>query len=240
MYENIQGVVLATIKYSDKHNIVRIYTRQCGLMAFAVPQGKTPAARQRNALLMPLSLVDAQARIMPGRELASLRDLRRNGALSSIYADPVKSAIAMYVCELLTHAIQEHEQNQPLYDYIEKCVMILDSLKQGLANFHICFTYHLGILIGIQPDTSTYSEGCWFDMRGGVFAQTPGVGGHWLRPAEARVIWMLSRMTFANMHHFRFTRTQRNEVLDLMLTYYKLHQSTLGTLRSPDILKQLW
>ena len=32
MYEKIQGVVLNTIKYSDKHNIVHIYTRQRGLM----------------------------------------------------------------------------------------------------------------------------------------------------------------------------------------------------------------
>lgn len=240
MYEKIQGVVLNTIKYSDKHNIVHIYTRQRGLMGFAVAQGKTAAARQRNAMLMPLSLIDAEARIMPGRELCTLRDTRRNAALSAIYADPIKSAIAMYVSELLTHAIQEQEQNQLLYDYIEQCVMILESATQGVANFHICFTYHLGILLGIQPDTGTWNEGWWFDMQEGVFRPTPSGGSHWLRPDEARVIWLLSRMTFANMHRFRFDRDQRNQVLDVMLTYYRLHHSTLGTLRSPEVLKQLF
>lgn len=240
MYEKIQGVVLNTIRYSDKHNIVHIYTRQRGLMAFAVPQGRTAGARQCNALLMPLSLVDAEARVMPGRELSSLRDLRRNAVLSQIYTDPVKSAIALYVSELLTHAIQEHEQNLALYDYIEQCVMILESAVRGVANFHICFTYHLGILIGIQPDTGTWREGWWFDMRGGVFRPVPTGGSHWLRPDEARVIWLLSRMTFTNMHLFRFARDQRNQVLEVMLNYFKLHHSTLGTLRSPEVLKQLF
>ena len=240
MYEKIQGVVLNTIKYSDKHNIVHIYTRQRGLMSFAVPQGKTAAARQRNAMLMPLSLIDAEARIMPGRDLSTLRDTRRNAPLSVIYADPIKNAIAMYMCELLTHAIQEQEQNEVLYDYIEQCVMILESATLGVANFHICFTYHLGILLGIQPDTGTWHEGWWFDMQEGVFRPTPSGGSHWLRPDEARVIWLLSRMTFANMHRFRFGRQQRNQVLDVMLTYYRLHHSTLGTLRSPEVLKQLF
>ena len=240
MYEKIQGVVLGTVKYSDKHNIVRVYTRQRGLMAFAVPHGRSATARQLGAALMPLSLIDAEARIMPGRELSTLRDTRRSAPLSAIYAHPIKNAIALYVCELLTHAIQEHEQNHLLYDYIEQCVMILESATQGVANFHICFTYHLGILLGIQPDTATWHEGWWFDMQGGVFRPTPSGGSHWLRPDEARVIWLLSRMTFANMHHFKFDRNQRNQVLDVMLTYLRLHQSTLGTLRSPDVLRQLF
>ncbi len=240
MYEKIQGVVLNTIKYSDKHNIVHVYTRQRGLMGFAVPLGRTTASRQRNAMLMPLSVIAAEARIMPGRELSTLRDLRLGAQLGAIYADPVKNAVAMYVCELLTRAIQECEQNQVLYDYIEQCVMILDSATQGVANFHICFTYHLGILLGIQPDTGTWHEGWWFDMQEGVFRPSPSGGSHWLRPDEARVIWLLSRMTFANMHHFRFDRQQRNQVLDVMLAYYRLHHSTLGTLRSPEVLKQLF
>lgn len=240
MYEKIQGVVLGTIKYSDKHNIVHIYTRQRGLMSFAVPQGKTASARQRNAMLMPLSIIKAEARIMPGHDLSTLRDLHRHAPLNQIYSNPLKNAIAMYVSELLTHAIQEHEQNQTLYEYIEQSVMILENATQGVANFHICFTYHLGILLGIQPDTGTWHDGWWFDMEDGVFQPMPHGGSHWLRPDDASVIKLLSRMTFGNMHHFKFDRNQRNQVLDVMLNYYRLHHSTLGTLRSPDILRQLF
>lgn len=67
MYEKLKGIVLNTIRYSDKHNIVHIYTDGRGLMSFAVPLGKTYAARMRNALLMPLSLVDLEAGV--GRDV---------------------------------------------------------------------------------------------------------------------------------------------------------------------------
>ena len=107
MYEKLKGIVLNTIRYSDKHNIVHVYTDGRGLMSFAVPQGKTQAARMRNAMLMPLSLVDLEAGVRNGREVAVMRELRRNYPLATIYSDPIKNAIALFISELLAHVIQE-------------------------------------------------------------------------------------------------------------------------------------
>jgi DNA repair protein RecO (recombination protein O) len=47
-------------------------------------------------------------------------------------------------------------------------------------------------------------------------------------------------MTFSNLHLFRFSREQRNAVLDAVIAYYRMHNSTVGTLKSPEILKQLF
>lgn len=240
MYEKLKGIVLNTIRYSDKHNIVHIYTDGRGLMSFAVPLGKTPAARMRNALLMPLSLIDLEASTRSGRELAILREVRRNYPLASIYSDPVKNAIALFISELLAHVIQEPEGNQYLFDYIKQAVQLLEQLPQQVANFHICFLYHLGAHLGIQPNLESYRKGYWFDMTGGVFVPSPVRGHAMLQPDEARVIHLLSRMTFSNMAVFRFNREQRNRMLDLIIGYYRLHNAAIGTLRSPDILKQLF
>jgi len=240
MYEKLKGVVLNTIRYSDRHNIVHIYTDARGLMSFAVPQGRTQGARMRNALLMPLSLIDLEASVRPGRDLAVMRELRRNFPLTTLYSDPVKNAIAMFISELLTHVIQEPEGNEPLFRYIEQSVQLLEQLPVGVANFHICFLYHLGGHLGIQPNVESYRQGYWFDMTDGVFV--PGVvRGHMhLPPREAQVIHLLSRMTFANMGVFRFSRDERNRMLDVIIGYYRLHNAAIGTLRSPDILKQLF
>ncbi|MBR6283917.1 MAG: DNA repair protein RecO [Muribaculaceae bacterium] len=240
MYEKLRGVVLCTVKYSDKNNIVHIYTDAHGRLAFAVAQGSTRGARQRNALLMPLSLVEMEARITPGRELCSMHDLRSLRLLADIHANPAKSAVAMFMGEVLSHCIQEQERNDALFAYIHHSVTTLEELKRGVANFHICFLYGLGEHLGIQPDVSTYERGAWFDMDGGVFIPHPAGTQHLMRPDEAAVIRLISRMTFDNLHAFRFNREQRNQVLDTILTYYRLHNSTLGTLRSPDVLKQLF
>jgi len=239
MYEKLQGIVLNTVKYSDRNNIVHIYTDAHGLMAFAVPQGATRGARMRNSMLMPLSLVEMEARISPKRELAGLHDLRATVPLVSLHCDPVKSAIAMFMSEVLTHVIQEQEQNASLYTYIYNSVTLLEQAGAGVANFHICFLFHLGSLLGIEPDISTYRKGYWFNMAEGTFAPVANGARH-LRPEQASVIMLLSRMRYDNMHLFKFSREQRNEVLDIILDYFKIHNSTLGTLKSPEVLKQLF
>ena len=231
MYEKLRGIVLNTVRYSDKHNIVHIYTDGRGLMSFAVPLGKTQAARLRNAMLMPLSLVNIEASVANGRDLARLREVQRNFPLATIYSDPVKNAVALFISELLAHVIQEPEGNAYLFRYIEQAVQLLEQMPDKIANFHICFLYHLGAHLG---------QGYWFDMTEGVF--TPAaVGGHaLLQPQEAQVIHLLSRMTFSNMGVFRFNRDERNRMLDVIISYYRLHNAAIGTLRSPDILKQLF
>ena len=240
MYEKLRGIVLNTIRYSDKHNIVHIYTDGRGLMSFAVPQGRTNSARMRNAMLMPLSLIDLEAGVRNGRDLSILREVRRNYPLATIYSDPMKNAIALFISELLAHVIQEPEGNAYLFSYIEQSVKLLEELPGQIANFHICFLYHLGAHLGIQPNIESYRSGYWFDMTDGVFVPAAVRGHALLQPQEAQVIHLLSRMTFSNMSVFRFNREERNRMLDVIINYYRLHNAAIGTLRSPDILKQLF
>lgn len=240
MHETLRGVVLNVIKYNDRNNIVHIYTDRHGVLSFLVAQGKTAGARMRNAMLLPLSLLEFETNLLPGRDLYVMRDVHRAHPLSQLYADPVKNAVAMFISELLSHTIHEREQNEALFRYIETAVLLLENMRQGAANFHICFLYHLGAFLGIEPDVESYREGSWFDMQGGTFVSGPSGGGNLLRPGEARVIKLLSRMTFSNLHLFRFNRDERNRMLDTIIAYYRLHNSTIGTLRSPDILKQLF
>ncbi len=240
MYESMNGVVLNLVKYNDRNNIVHIYTAERGMMSFLVSQGRTAAARMRNALFMPLSLLQFEACIQPGRDLCTLHDVHRSFMLNSIYANPAKNAVAMFISELLSHTIQEQEQNEGLFRYIETSVKLLETQEVGVANFHICFLFHLGAFLGIDPDIESYKAGYWFDMQGGTFSQHPHAGGHFLKPTEARVIGLLSRMSFSNLHLFKFNRTERNQMLDTIIAYYRLHNSTIGSLKSPEILKQLF
>ncbi|MCF0204216.1 MAG: recombination protein O N-terminal domain-containing protein [Muribaculaceae bacterium] len=239
MWETMQGIVLNVLRYSDKNSIAHMLTRQRGRMAFLVPQGSTKGARMRNSMVMPLSVVEFEARIMPGRDLHSFKDCRRLDLLAGIYGDPVKSAVVMFVSEVLTHSIQESEQNEALFEYVRRSIGVLDMMESGAANFHICFLYHLGAFLGIQPDVETWQDGYWFDMQNGVFTPSRPLF-HALAPDEARVVALISRMTFKNLHLFRFSRADRNRILDIILSYLRIHNSSLGTLRSLEVLRALF
>ncbi len=60
-----------------------------------------------------------------------------------------------------------------------------------------------------------------------------------LPPKESAVAMLLSRMTFANMHRFRFNRTERNAIIDAMLEYYSIHYVSMRSLKSLDILRSM-
>ena len=240
MYEKMRGIVLHVLKYADKNSIAHIFTDARGRMSFLIPQGNTRSARMRNAIFMPLSIVEFEARITPGRDLATLKDAKPAIRLGQLYGDPVKSAIAMFVSERLSRTIQESEQNSQLWQYLLHSVRMLDSMQQGTANFHICFLYNLGAFVGIQPDTGTYHEGYWFDMENGVFTPTRPPHNHILPPGAASALMTISRMNFTNLHLFRLSHTQRNAILDTALRYFRLHNSTVGTMRSPEILRQIF
>ena len=76
MYEKIRCIVLNVIKYSDKNSIAHVYTDKRGRMAFLLPQGSTRGARMRNAIFMPLSVIELEANLQPGKDIYSFRDAR--------------------------------------------------------------------------------------------------------------------------------------------------------------------
>lgn len=240
MLEKLNGIVLHVLRYSDKNSIAHIFTDRHGRMSFLLPQGATKNARMRNALFMPLSLIEFEAKIIPGKDIHTFRDARNVSVLTGIYSNPAKSAIAMFMSELLTRSIQESEENTNLFRFIKTSIELLNTSHNGIANFHIWFLYNLGVFLGIQPDVETFQNGYWFDMVNGIFTRERPLHSHTLTPETAPIILHLSRMTSRNMHHFKFNRTQRGEILDIALNYYRLHNSMTGSLHSPEILKQLF
>ena len=241
MYEKMHGIVLHTLKYNDKNSIVHVLSRERGRVSFLLSQGSGRSARMRNALFMPLSILDIEAKVTVGRDICTIKDVRPAEIIVSIYSDPAKNAIAMFISELVGKVIQGSEDSSHIYDYVEAAVKMLEVMEGSVANFHICFLYRLGGILGITPDVATYREGYGFNMNEGVFMPYYNNGAAFMiSPSDALLLKNLDRIRFSNMHLFRFNREQRNMLLDKMLKYYQIHNSTLGNLKSPEILSQLF
>ena len=65
MLRKSKGIVLHTVKYSDKSNIVHIYTEQGGRMSFLIPASRSRKSAVNGLLFQPLSLVEFEADIRP-------------------------------------------------------------------------------------------------------------------------------------------------------------------------------
>lgn len=239
MKQVIQIVVIRKIKHSDSHSILRAYSRQLGTVAFAVREGKTAEAGRRRALSMPLTVLECVAVKRQGSELMSMSEPRAIFQSIGIRLHPAKNAIALFMAETLGVVLHDSPPDVLLFDFLCRAVELLDTLPaHRVANFHICFLIHLAAMLGIAPDFGDYTRGRVFDLIDGRFRSSAPLHGQFLSTADSAAAALLGRITFANMHLYKYTRAQRNEVLDHILRYYEMHYTAMRTLKSPEVLRQ--
>lgn len=241
MKQKMQFIALRTVRYSDRHSILSGYSLESGRVAFAISAGGGKEAVRRRALLMPLGIVECVADIKPGREISVMYDPRAVSPLIGLRSNPLKSAVALFLAEVLGVVLRDGPPDKTLYNYMCRSIEVLDMLpSERVANFHICFLWGLGRFIGIEPDTEEYRPGMIFDMADGRFRISAPLHRHYLDPEQSGVVASLARMTYANMWLFRMNRHQRNDLLDGILKYYSLHYTGLQSLRSLDVLRELF
>ena len=241
MKRTLNIIVLRTIHHSERHDILTAYSREAGRIAFAIPAGNGREAARRRALLMPLGIIECVADMKPGREIHLMKDPRPLRPLHGLRMHPIKSAIAMFVAEILAVIVRDGPADQLLFDYIIRNVVALDMMDSpGVANFHICFMVGLSRILGIEPDVTGYRPGMVFDLMDGRFRQTPPLHSHYLEPSLSHNVATLMRMNLTNLHLYKMNHVQRNEMLDVILKYFSLHYAALSSLRSLDVVRDLF
>lgn len=239
MKQVIQLISLRTIKHSDRHWILRAYSRELGSVAFAIGAGNTAEANRRRALLMPLGIVECVAVRRQGSDLLMMSDARSIFQSMDMRLDPAKNAIGLFMAEMLSVVLRDGPPDAALFDFVQQSVMVLDAIPgRRVANFHLAFLVGLAGLLGISPDYTDYRPGMIFDLFDGRFRTSAPIHGRFLGPDYSAAAARLGRMTYRNMHIYKYTRAMRNEVLDAILRYYELHYTGLRELKSPEVLRQ--
>ena len=245
MKENITGIVLGTIKHSDRHNVTSIYTREHGRMAFLTPAGASKSSRQTNARLLPMSIIEAQANISSTHDIHKLSSIVPINVWKTIYYDPLKSTVILFITEFLTRLLREAPAETRLWDFIAQSISVFDATENSTAtaNFHITFLVSMSYMMGIQPDLSDYREGMEFDMKSGVMVYPFNAilpNSIRIDALRSRFLPTLTRINYANAKYFQFTGKERSEIIGCILKYYGLHFPGSDNLKSLDILKEIF
>lgn len=245
MKETITGIVLGTVKHSDRHNVTSIYTRERGRMAFLTPAATTGRSRQTSARIQPLSLIEAQANISSTRDIHNLSSILPIKVWRTIYYEPLKSTVSLFLSEFLTRLLKDAHPEPHLWDFIANSISILDATENRIeaANFHITFLVSLSFMMGIQPDISEYSEGMEFDMQSGTMVYPFSALTHYSLRIDAEssaFLPTLLRINYANARIFRFSGKERSELIEMILKYYGLHFPGCKNLKSLDVLKEIF
>ena len=124
------------------------------------------------ALFQPMFPVEFEGLESPRQQMHRFKEVRGGFVLQSLPFDVRKSTMALFMAEVLYRLVREYDEpNEALFDFVWNCVGALDSMDEGVANFHLWFLANLSRFLGFCPGNE-YASGDWFDIREGLYTKT--------------------------------------------------------------------
>ena len=232
--------MLHSLKYGETRLIVDMFTRSHGRLSFIISLPKSAKGKMKKQFFQPLTILEIETDVRPKLQLQKLSDVRLLHPFSTIPFDPHKLSIALFIAEFLYYALRSEQQNALLFDYVTDSIQWLDGQDSHFANFHLVFLMRLSRFLGFYPNLDDYSAGDYFDLRESIFLSAPPVHRDFLYPHEAEKVQLMMRMDFATMHLFQMSHTERNRLLEVALSYYRLHIPDFPELKSLSVLQELY
>ena len=240
MLTKTTAIVLHNIKYGDSKMIVDMFTRAHGRMSFVVTMPKSARSKIRKQFFQPLSMLSLEYDYRPKEQLQKIKEVTILHPYSSLPFDMDKLTVGMFISEFLYHSLYGEQSNEQMFDYISDSLQWFDSSPSPAANFHLVFMMRLSRFLGFYPNLDDYVPGCVFDLRNGCFSSLSPLHSDYLSSAEASLMSLMMRMNYPSMHLFKFTRAQRNRLLDVIVQYYRLHIPGFPDMKSLEVLRNLY
>ena len=236
-----RGVVLNTLKYGESSMVAHILTDVAGRRGYMVQglgKGKS-ASRGKGALLQPMFLVEFVGLESSKTQLDRVKEMTFAVPLQSIPFDVRKSTIALFMAEVLYKLIREVEPNSPLFDFVYGSVVALDSMTEGVYNFHLWFMVHLSRHLGFYP-SGDYAEGMIFDIESGSFSPVAPLSGLYINADNTRLLHQLMEAEPEALATIPLSRTQRKDFIASLLAYFGYHLDTIHSISSLRILSEVF
>ncbi|MFB9055517.1 DNA repair protein RecO [Mariniflexile ostreae] len=238
MLVTTNAIVLSKLRYADNDLIVKCYTQQLGVVSFLL-RGvlKSKKGYNKIAYFQPLSQLQLHIDYKDNRSLHSIKETKLNYTYSSLHTHVFKSAIVMFLAEVLSNILQEEEQNETLYHYLETSLSWLD-IHNDFANFHLLFLLKLTKYLGFYPEDTNLNNN-YFNLLTGTFETKP-IGKYTVSGDNLEVLKRLLITKFDMLSLIKINGSQRQSFLNMMLLYFELHTGGFKTPKSLQILNQVF
>lgn len=149
MLNSTEFILLHTTRYGEQSIILHTLSKEYGRKGFFV---KSIPRRSATSLLFPLSILEADIVENGKSRLITARNPVSRHPLMSIRNDIRKTAISMFISEVLYRVVKEGMSDPELYTMCEKDILLLDALEADFSNFHIYFLMELANVLGFGPE----------------------------------------------------------------------------------------
>lgn len=238
MLVNTQAIVISAIKYSEADLIVKCFTRSSGLKTYLL-RGilKSKKGKFKASLFQPLTQLELVANHKDKGSMEYLQEAKILKHYKDLHTNIVKGTLVLFISEVLRNAIQEEEQNEALYFYLEKSINWLDE-NQKIANFHLLFMIGLTRYLGFYPDDSQ-TDGTLFNMQDGVFQQEE-TNSYCVEGPNLIFLKLFLGTNFDASMEIKLNTTERSNFLGMLIAYYQLHIESFRKPKSLAVLNEIF
>lgn len=149
MTENVHIVVLTYTEFGEKSIVLHTITKEYGRRGFLVRPGKkTPMT-----LFQPMNLLEASVSENHRSSLSSAHGFSAVDPLAGIRSDIRKSAITMFMSEVLYRVVRDGAREEGMFEWLEKSIITLERLETDFSNFHLRFLLELAVILGFSPSS---------------------------------------------------------------------------------------
>ena len=234
-----RAIVLQTIKYGDNSLVVKMLTEEEGVQSFMVKGVFGKKSKMKAALFQNMTLLDIVAEI-GNSSLGFIKEVTLLHYYKTISTDIKKATIIMFISELLSKSISESETDTLLFDYVYNSMLWLDDAISDYVNFPIEFALGLSRYLGFCPNFDTYTEGSSFDLLDGNFKKTQN-DIYQIEPELSRKFYHIGNSSLDDSQKiYRLTNSDRRQLLDALVMYYKLHTENIREIKSLEVLREVF
>jgi len=188
-------------------------------------------------MFQPLSHLVLVAKHKNKGTLEYLQEAKMLSTYRTMHTDVMKSTMVLFISEILRNSIQEEEENEALYHYLETTLNWLDH-HEKFANFHLLFILKLSrYLCFYSYDSNT--NPVYFNMLDGVFKDME-TNNYCIEEQNSLVLKQLLGINFDELELLKLTKNNRTHFLEMLLLYYQLHIDAFKKLKSLEVLHEIF
>jgi len=222
MLHKTRGVVFKFIKYRESSIIATVLTESYGVQSYIINSVRTKKPKYSVALFQPLTLLDMIVYYKESASLNRVSEIQCEHHYQSIPYHSSKSAITLFLSEVLYKAIRHESHPEGVFQFIHDSILSLDHLQSGFENFHLQFLLKLTRYLGFYPESG--SE---------ITTQ--------LRSSNEKLSRQVDQMIENNYDEKvpGLSAQDRMDILDQTLDFYRLHVENLAKIHSYRILREV-
>ena len=235
-------IVLHTLKYTESSLLVYAFTHLFGRQTYLLRGVRTAKNRSAAALFFPLNILEAEVYHKTGANIQHIKEYHAKSALCGIRTNLYKSVIALFLGELLYKTIKEEEPNESLFLFLQSAIEELDTLSDGVSNFHLYFITHYCAHLGYAPNINYHPQNTpLFDIPQGSFVPMNSTSQLTFSKDESALLYQFHMAPdVSTTAVIPLNAIQRNLYINAIIRYLSYHLNTPLILTSPGVLRQIW